>query len=176
FEQGLLPKSFNYFVTSLNLLKRTADYSGIAYVKQSLGNLHRLQKDFKKAEQEHLGALGIRLRLKNQRDVMSAYVQLGVLFQEQKELLVSTHYFLKADSIGKVTKDLINLAEVKVLLAENYLAEGKVLQAEVVGMQGFKVIAANNNARMLPRTLLLVGRVQKQKRNTPRPALGFQRL
>ncbi|MFM8741853.1 MAG: ATP-binding protein [Cytophagales bacterium] len=164
FEQGLLPKSFNYFVTSLNLFKRTADSSGIAYVKQSLGNLHRLQKDFKKAEQEHLGALGIRLRLKNQRDVMSAYVQLGVLFQEQKELLVSTHYFLKADSIGKVTKDLINLAEVKVLLAENYLAEGKVLPAEVVGMQGFKVIAANNNARMLPRTLLLVGRVQKAKK------------
>ncbi|MFN7330637.1 MAG: tetratricopeptide repeat protein, partial [Bacteroidota bacterium] len=134
FEQGLLPKSFNYFVASLNLFKRTADSSGIAYVKQSLANLHRLQKDYKKAEDEHLGALRIRMRLRNLRDIMSAYVQIGVLFQEQKKLQSSTQFFFKADSVGKITGDVINLAEVKVLLAENYLEEGKVAQAEAVGV------------------------------------------
>jgi signal transduction histidine kinase len=164
FEQGLLPKSFNYFVASLNLFKRTADSSGIAYVKQSLANLHRLQKDYKKAEDEHLGALRIRMRLRNLRDIMSAYVQIGVLFQEQKKLQSSTQFFFKADSVGKITGDVINLAEVKVLLAENYLEEGKVAQAEAVGLEGYHVIAANKNTRMLPRTLLLVGKIHKAKK------------
>jgi len=164
FEQGLLPKSFNYFVASLNLFKRTADSSGIAYVKQSLANLHRLQKDYKKAEDEHLGALRIRMRLRNLRDIMSAYVQIGVLFQEQKKLQSSTQFFFKADSVGKITGDVINLAEVKVLLAENYLEEGKVAQAEAVGLEGYHVIAANKNTRMLPRTLLLVGEIHKAKK------------
>ena len=49
---------------------------------------------------------------------MSAFTQLGILFQELNLTAKSNFYFLKADSIGKKTNDKINLAEIQGLLAE----------------------------------------------------------
>lgn len=175
FEQGLLPRSFNYFVSALNLFKRTTDSSGIAYVKQSLANLYRLQKDYKKAEQEHIAALRIRLQLKKPRDIMSAQVQIGVLFQEQGKFEQSTYYFLKADSIGRLTDDQINLAEVRILIAENFLHEGRVEEAWKIGNEGHKIIEASNNARMLPRALLLIGKLYKRKKDYPQAKTKFNK-
>jgi signal transduction histidine kinase len=164
FEQGVIPKSFTYFVKALKLFKQSSDSSGIAYVKQSLANLHRLQKNYDKSESEHLEALAIRLRLKVARDIMSAYVQLGVLFQESGQLDKSNYYFLKGDSVGHKTNDHINLAEIKVLLAENYLAENKLREACIIGEEGFGIIKQNNNARMLPRALLVMGKISAAKK------------
>jgi signal transduction histidine kinase len=165
FDQGLLPRSFNYYVTALTLFKKTTDSSGIAYVRQSLANLHRLQKDFSKAESEHLGALQIRLQLKNKRDIMSAFTQIGILYQEEDRFDQSTFYFLKADSIARLMGDNINLAELKILLAENYLYQSELTKAQTIGTQGYEVIYANQNARMLPRALLLMGKVYQAKKD-----------
>jgi signal transduction histidine kinase/Tfp pilus assembly protein PilF len=159
FEQGVLPKSFNYFVNALKIFKATHDSSGIAYANQSLANLYRLQHDYQKAEETHLKALDIRLKLENSRDIMSAYAQLGILSQETNQLDISNQYFLKADSIGNVIHDDINLAEIKILLAENYLKQGQTATAEKIGNQGFKIIKQHENARMLPRAYLLMGKV-----------------
>ena len=53
FEQGLLAKSFTYFVTALKLFNENADLSGTAYVKQSLANLYRLEKDYEKSKSSY---------------------------------------------------------------------------------------------------------------------------
>ncbi len=165
FEQGVLPKSFNYYVKALKLFNATSDSSGIAYVKQSMANLYRLQQDFKKSEDAHLDALSIRIKLKNARDIMSAFTQLGILFQELNLTAKSNFYFLKADSIGRKTNDKINLAEIQVLLAENYLKDGKIYEAERVGSLGARIISENKNMRMLPQALLLMGKISLAKRN-----------
>jgi signal transduction histidine kinase/Tfp pilus assembly protein PilF len=159
FEQGVLPKSFVYFVKALKIFMVTKDSSGIAYANQSLANLYRLQRDYQKAEDTHQKALAIRLELKNSRDIMSAYAQLGILFQETNQLTISNSYFSKADSIGNVIHDDINLAEMKILLAENYLKQGLTDMAKKIGEEGFKIIKKDNNVRMLPRAHLLLGKV-----------------
>ncbi|MFM9838020.1 MAG: ATP-binding protein [Cyclobacteriaceae bacterium] len=159
FEQGVLPKSFNYFVNALKIFKATKDSSGIAYANQSLANLYRLQRDYVKAQETHLKALHIRLKLKNSRDIMSAYAQLGILFQETSQLDISNLYFLKADSIGNVIHDDINLAEMKILLAENYLKQGQADLAGKIGSEGYRIIKQYENMRMLPRAYLLIGKV-----------------
>ncbi|NOS92290.1 MAG: hypothetical protein HOP30_10240 [Cyclobacteriaceae bacterium] len=159
FEQGIVAKSFNYYVKALKLFTATNDLSGIAYAKQSLGNLYRVQLDYSKAEQSYKDALNIRLQLKNNRDIMAAYTYLGALVREASQLDSSNAYFLKADSVGRLTNDLINLAETNILLAENYLRQGQLERARELGEKGFKVILKHNNRRMLPQAQLLVGKV-----------------
>ena len=96
---------------------------------------------------------------------MSAFTQLGILFQELNLTAKSNFYFLKADSIEKKTNDKINLAEIQVLLAENYLKDGKIYEAERVGILGASIINENKNMRMLPQALLLMGKISLAKRN-----------
>ncbi len=72
FEQGIISKSFPYYVTALKIFTKTGDESGVAYAKQSLADLYQAQQDFAKAEQALLEALDIRLRLKKVRDISSA--------------------------------------------------------------------------------------------------------
>jgi signal transduction histidine kinase len=165
FEQGVLPKSFNYYVKALKIFKATRDSSGTAYANQSLANLYRMQHDYAKAEETYLNALAIRLKLKNPHDIMSAYVQLGILFQETDRLDASNRYFLKADSVGSSIQDDINRAETSVLLAENYLKQGLIIIAEKIGYQGFDVIKRKKNVRMLPRAYLLLGKVYLANKN-----------
>ncbi len=159
FEQGIVSKSFNYYIKALRLFTAINDLSGIAYAKQSLANLYRVQLDYGKAEQSYREALHIRLKLKKSRDIMSAYNYLGVLARESNQLDSSNLYFLKADSIGKLMNDEINLAETNILLAENYLKQGAPDKARMLGQRGFDVIKKFNNRRMLPQAHLLMGKV-----------------
>ncbi len=173
FEQGVLPKSFNYFVNALKIFKAIKDSSGIAYANQSLANLYRLQRDYQKAEETQLKALALRLKLRNSRDIMSAYTQIGNLFQEANQLARSNHYFLMADSIGEILHDDINLAEIKILLAENYLRQGQVDLAGKIGSEGYKIIKLNENMRMLPRAYLLMGKVRLSNKDYLRARFEF---
>jgi signal transduction histidine kinase len=159
FEQGILSKSFPYFVTSLKIFTETNDPSGIAYVKQSLADLYQVQKDYDKAEQSLKEALSIRLRLNKVRDISSAYAQLGSYYQTVNKFEMATFYFLKSDSGYLTIDDAINLARLKILLADNYLKQGKITEARIIGEKGFDYITQVANIRRLPEAHLLMGKI-----------------
>ncbi len=159
FDQGILSKSFPYYVEALKIFSATNDQSGIAYVKQSLGDLYQLQRDYAKAEQSLKEALVIRLKLKKPRDIASAFAQLGSLYLNMGNVEKSTFYFLKSDSGYHKINDAINLARTKILLAGNYLAQGKIDQAKRVGEIGFEYIEKTANVRRLPEAHLLMGKI-----------------
>ncbi len=164
FEQGVVAKSFNYYVNALKLFTATNDLSGIAYAKQSLASLYRVQLDYTKAQQSFKEALQIRLQLKNSRDIMAAYNYLGALVRDNNQIELSNAYFLKADSVARLTNDIINLAEINILLAENYLKLDQLDQARELGTKGFEVIKKMNNRRMLPEAHLLIGKIYLAKK------------
>lgn len=159
FEQGILSKSFPYYVEALKIFTATNDQSGIAYVKQSLGDLYQLQRDYTKAEQSLTEALTIRLKLKKPRDIASAYAQLGSLYLNKNDIEKSNFYFLKSDSGYHKINDAINLARTKILLAGNYLLQGKIAQAKMLGEKGFEYITKAANIRRLPEAHLLMGKI-----------------
>ncbi|NOS56114.1 MAG: hypothetical protein HOP37_07640 [Cyclobacteriaceae bacterium] len=159
FEQGILSKSFPYFINAQKIFTSTGDQSGIAYTKQSLADLYLAQQDFTKAEQALLEALATRLQLKKVRDISSAYAQLGGLYQKMDDLEKSNFYFLKSDSGYQTINDAINLARTKILLAENYLRQGRISEARNIGEKGFVFIERTANIRRLPEAHLLMGRI-----------------
>lgn len=165
YEQGLLSRSYDYLIKARQLFEAIRDSSGLAYVYQSLANLYKTQRDFKKAEANFLVAYRIRKSLGNARDVMSALVYMGRLYQENGQYEKALNSFQRADSSGRLIHDEINLAEIKTLMAESYLSMGKLKEAEIACLQGFDVIQKNQNVRMIPQAYLTLGQIQFQKKN-----------
>ena len=163
FEQGLLARSYAYFVKALSIFEAINDPAGLAYTYQSLANLYKTQRDYKKAEHNYLRANEIRLALGNTRDIMSAYLQTARLYEETKQTEKSLTYLHKADSAGMVINDEINLAEIKTFIAEHYLNEYSLDEAEAICVEGLAVIQAKNMVRMLPQAYLTLGRIKLEK-------------
>lgn len=163
YEQGILSRSYDYFVTARTIFMAVNDSSGLAYTYQSLANLYKSQRDYVKAEDNYLKAYEIRLALGNPRDIMSAMVYLGRHYNDADQRDKSIHYFKLADSTGHVINDEINLAEIKTLLAENYLAKGKLKDAEEMCKDGLLVILKKNNLRMMPQAYQTMGLILVQK-------------
>lgn len=174
FDQGVLSKSYSYCITALTLFKHLNDSSGLAYSYQSLGNLYRVQKDFGKSEINFQEALKIRKKLGNKRDVMSALVYLGNLYKEKNQPANSTKYYLMADSVGQLINDVINLADIKIRLAENYLKEGKVSQAALMAESGFEVIVRAESRGLLPNANVIMGKVCLAQNNVAGAKFYFE--
>jgi signal transduction histidine kinase len=163
FEQGLLARSYAYFVKALSIFEAINDPTGLAYTYQSLANLYKTQRDYIKAEHNYLRANKIRLDLRNTRDIMSAYLQTARLYEETKQSDKALMYLTKADSAGLVINDEINLAEIKTFIAEHYLNEDSLDKAESMCQEGLKVIQAKNIVRMLPQAYLTLGQIKLKK-------------
>ena len=168
FDQGLLARSYDHLLKAESAFISTRDSSGIAYALQSLANLFRLQRDHAKSEQYHSRALKIREKLGNMRDIMSAHVQLGPLYQEANDFESSTSQFRMAERYGDQIHDEINLADAKIYLAQNYLATPQQLQqAEQLAKEGFDVIDQLNNTLLLPRAHLMLGQILFKQQRWP---------
>lgn len=167
YDQGLLARSYDHLLKAEAAFISTRDSSGIAYALQSLANLFRLQKDHAKSEQYHSRALKIREKLGNMRDIMSAHVQLGRLYQEANDFERSTSQFRMAERYGNQIQDEINLADIKIYLAQNYLATQQLQQAEQLAKEGFDVIDQLNNTLLLPRAHLMLGQILFKQQRWP---------
>ncbi|HET6544765.1 MAG TPA: tetratricopeptide repeat protein, partial [Chryseolinea sp.] len=172
FEQGLLARSYGYFIKALSIFENLNDSGGLAYTYQSLANLYKSQRDYKKSENNYLKANNIRLSLKNTRDIMSAYVQTARLYEETDQTEKALKYLFMADSAGTVIQDEINLAEIKTFIAENYLHKDSLDAAEAICTAGLKVIQSKNIIRMLPHAYLVLGQI-KAKKNDLRAARKY---
>ncbi len=164
-EQGLFQKSRPYFSRSLILFSGMKDSSGVAYTYQSMGALDKLQNEFSDAEANYLNAYKIRLKLKSDRETMSAMIQLGKLYMDQKKDDRAMYYFALADSTGKTIHDGIGIAEIKTLMAECLISKGDLVRAEKIGKEGLDYILHSSNIRLLPGAYLTMGRIQFEKGN-----------
>ena len=165
FEQGLLSKSYEYYLKASAIFKKKKDDYGLAYTLQSIGNLEIAQKDFVKAEANYKEALAIRLKQKEERAIMRAYILLSRLYYGRKEYDKSNTVLLKADSTGQLIHDEINLAEIRTLLAKNYLEQNQIKEAEEAAEAGAKVIERFQSMRVLPETYLILGKIKLKQAN-----------
>jgi signal transduction histidine kinase len=165
FEQGVLSRSYEYFIRSMAIFEALSDSSGLAYTYQSLANLYKIQRDFDKSENHYFQAYKIRIGLNNTRDVMSALSQIGRLYQDNGQHDKALKYLHLADSAGRVINDEINLAELKTLIAESYLHQDKLDEAERICNDGLDVIIRVNNIRMLPQAYLTMGQIKFKKQD-----------
>jgi signal transduction histidine kinase len=158
-DQGIHARALEYFFKAQKIFEAVKDTSGLAYVHQSIGRIHNSQRDYKSAEDNFYKAYILRLAIGNTRDIMAALVLLGTLHQDANQIDKSLVYLEKADSAGQVINDRINLAEIKILQARNYLSKGMLDRAQALSSEGLTVISGQNAMRTLPDALLIRGQV-----------------
>lgn len=174
YEQGLYGKSIVYLQEALRLFKAVRDLSGLAYCYQSLAGFYKTQQRFDEAELNYREAYKLRLRLGNTRNIMSALQQLGKLYLDHGRTAEALRCFQQADSAGNVIQDAINLAEVKILLADVYMNLGDWKKAEQMGREGFDCIRQSHNMRMMPEAYLAMGRISLKRGARPEARRYFQ--
>lgn len=175
FDQGLISRSYEYFSDAIPLFESLDDSTGMAYGYQSLASLYRTQKDFVKAEEYFKKALTLRLKLGRTRDIMAAWTYLGRSYNEAGEYQKATECLLKADSGYSVTNDKINMAETRIFLAENYIEDNKIEEAEKVFQKGYDVIIKSNVIRFQPRLYLTLGKIEFLKGGYAKAKEHFQK-
>ena len=158
-DQGIHVKALDYFIKARKMFEFLKDSSGQAYVYQSIGRIFLAQNDFVKANQNFAKAYELRIALGNTRDIMAALLYLGDVSSESGAIDEALYYFKKADSVGRVINDRINLAEIHIFMAKNYLAKNMLDSAQLLSDQGLKVITSQNALRTLPEALLVRGEV-----------------
>jgi signal transduction histidine kinase len=158
-EQGLIDKAFPNITQASSIFKKLNDSTGMAYSFQSLGYLYHSQRNFKKAEENHLKVLAIRIHLNNLRNIQSAYHVLGRLYTEQGKADTALQYLLKADSVGRIQMDEIQLVETWIYVAKSYLMKGKIQKADSLLKVSLRIIYKKNVVRILSNALLMSSEV-----------------
>ncbi len=165
FEQGLLSRSYEYYIKALPIFGQLKDSSGLSYTYQSLANLYKTQEDYVKAEKNYLHANEIRLTLGNTRDIMAAFIMTGRFYHASNQDDKAIQYLHRADSAGHIINDEVSLAEIKVDMASSYLVKGQLDLAEQMCAEGLSSLLHKENVLILPRALIVMGQIKFKKNN-----------
>lgn len=167
-EQRLLDRAYRFLVKARSIFSNAKDSSGVAYSLQSLAAYHTLTNDKKEAEKNYLEAYRIRLALGNQKDVVSALLQIGKFYLSEHNVNKGLTFFTKADSVSQFIRDALIQAETRIHIAECLLLKGDLINAEKMAISGLTEIKRSANGRLLPEAFLTMGQIEEKKGNVIR--------
>ncbi|HLT72856.1 MAG TPA: tetratricopeptide repeat protein, partial [Cyclobacteriaceae bacterium] len=101
FDQGDMARAYNNFIEAETIFTATGDISGLSYVARSLASLYKSQNDLDKALQMSLRAYEFRKQIGSPRGILSALMELGLVYQVVKDTLNALHSLHEADSIAQ---------------------------------------------------------------------------
>jgi signal transduction histidine kinase len=159
YEQGMMKHAFDNFLRAEKIFELTGDLSGQAYVYQSMGNMSRAQNDFKEATEYYVRAQQIREKLGVERDLTSGLIMLGRLHKDQLLFNESNEYLKRASVICNKLGDQVLLAEINMVLAENYLLLGNKEKAEIIAFEAFQSFSKINSKKMIPSSATVLGKI-----------------
>ena len=102
--------SLVHYMNAMSIADKNKDDTLRAKGYNGLGNYYTTVKDIKKAEEFHLQALEIRIKLGNPYDLYSNYENLGIINRELGNYDKALAYYLKARHYAEITRDSSNLA------------------------------------------------------------------
>ncbi len=159
FDQGDLVRAYSNFIMSKDLFEQIHDKSGLAYIHRSLAGLFKSKKDFQRALENSEKALALRKELGDPRAITSAYMELGLVYEEMDTTPLALRQFQFADSIATMVNDEITKAELKVGMAEILFVENKdAKQAESMAKDVLNVVTENTNQKIFLRAKLLLAK------------------
>ena len=168
FDQGDMARAYHNFIEAETIFTATEDISGLSYVTRSLASLYKSQNDLDKALQMSLRAYEFRKQIGSPRGILSALMELGLVYQVVKDTLNALHSLHEADSIAQAIDDKISQAEINLALGEFLLNERQLEDAFLAANDAFEIVHATGNHRLFPRTNLLLGRLNLESGNYAR--------
>lgn len=190
FDKGDLVRSYNEFIKARDLFAGINDQSGLAYVYRSLSDVHEAKADYPNALKNALMALSLRRNQQDLRAMTSAYMELGIIYQEMDSTELALKQLKMADSIASTMNDKITKAEISVGIAEILCKEGRSPEAGALAEEVLSLVTENTNQKIFIRARMLIARCDIYWNRYPKAAniltkiyqnseasgnLGFQR-
>lgn len=160
FDQGDLTRAYDNLIKSKQIFDVVQDKSGLAYVYRSLSNIHRSQGDYVKALEMSKEAYKLRLELGDQRSLLSALTELGIVYTDLRSKRDAVRCFDMADSVAVLINDEISRSEIKIALAEFFITNDDIESAAPLAEEAFTRVNSSGNIRLMPRANLLMGIVR----------------
>ena len=158
FDQGDMVRAYEQLKQAGDLFALLKDEAGLAYVYRSLSGLYASQKDYDKAIAMAHSAYELRLKTGNQRSIISSLSEIGQLYQSINENAKAIESYRKADSLARLIRDQISIAEIKLGLAEVYLNTSQMEKGYDEIQQAYQIISQLENVKLNTNAFLLLGK------------------
>jgi len=165
FDEGDLVRAYKNFMDAKVLFEKLDDKSGLAYVHRSLATLFRTKKNFYEALQNSEKALALRKELGDARMITSAYMELGLVYEEMDSTPLALNQFKMAEAISVEVNDEVTRAELRIGMAEIFFREKKVKQAGALAQRVLKIISEKANQKVFIRASLLYAKCKIMAKN-----------
>lgn len=164
-DEGDLARAYNNFIRAKDIFEDLHDKSGLAYVHRSMADLYKAKKDYGQAVENSRLALALRKELGDPRAIASAYMELGLVFEEMDSTPWALQQFASADSIGVLSNDKITRAELRIGIAEILFEEKKLKESANLVKEVLPLIFENTNQKIFLRANLLTARIDLEMKN-----------
>lgn len=158
FDEGDLGRAYSNFLRALDLFTVSGDLQGMAYVHRSLADVFKSKKDFQTSIRHAVQALGFRKAGGDRRAITSAFMELGLLYQEMGSTPLALKNFRSADSVATLANDRITKAELMVGMAEILLGEEQREEAIKLARQVSRMVSERTNQKVYWRSMLAEAR------------------
>lgn len=160
YDKGDLIRAYTEFVKARDLFEKINDVTGLAYVYRSLSDVFEAKGDFVKALENASKALLLRRDLGDRRAMTSAYMEIGLLYQELDSTRLALKQFHLADSIASAMKDKITKAEIDVGIAEILCKQGRSPEAGAIAEEVLLSVTETSNQKVFLRARILLARCE----------------
>ncbi|MGZ3862884.1 MAG: tetratricopeptide repeat-containing sensor histidine kinase [Bacteroidia bacterium] len=162
FEKGNYDDALAIYIEALKIKEGINDLKGEASLLLNMAGIYYEQNHPEKAVEIYSKALNIKTRLNDKAGQANVYIHLGNVAESQKKLNDAVKFYEKGEKLAEEIKDSIIVAICDGCMANIYLEQGKIAEAENLAFSAYKYLRLKRD-RNYTRTLILLGKVNLKK-------------
>jgi signal transduction histidine kinase len=172
---GDFHSSLDYFKQALEIFRQTGDEKGESYALNNVGLIY-LELDDEAAAKEHF-ILSLKIKEKNNDlyGISRGHINLGTIEENNQQWADALYYYLKADSLFRLTNDSRAQAGNFVAIARIKAAQNKNAEAKAYALRGLEQSRAVKALTTMLNASKLLASLEEKGRNY-KASLEYQKL
>jgi two-component system NarL family sensor kinase len=162
FEKGNYDDALSIYIEALKIKDEIKDLKGEASLLLNMAGIYYERNHSEKAVEIYLKALKIKMKLGDKTGQANVYINLGNVAETQQKWNEAVKFYEKGEALAKEVKDSIIVAITDRCMANVYLQQNKIAEAENLAFSAYKYLRLKRD-RNYVRTLILLGKVNLKK-------------
>ncbi|MGZ3942943.1 MAG: tetratricopeptide repeat-containing sensor histidine kinase [Bacteroidia bacterium] len=162
FEKGNYDDALAVYLDALKIKEEIKDLRGEAIILLNMAGIYYEQKHHEKAVEIYLKALVLKLKLGDKIGQANIYINLGNVAEDQRHLDDAAKFYERGEILANEVKDSITAALSDRCMANVYLQQNKIQEAENRAFAAYKYLRLRRDRNYI-QTLIVLGKVNLKK-------------